>query len=395
VTDRRVRVRAVGSAVLAAAALAAIVSPAASSDGVPQVLVVRVGTLHVGDGSVITDALLTFGEGRFARVETGAALPGTIDLASAHATPGWVDAVTQLGVRGGAVESVEVLTPGVRAADAFDPDARALAGLLEQGVTTLGLLPGPGNVACGRAGVAGLVAGGPARVLVREGPPVFAFQRPALGPQRVPATLAGARRLLEAAFAGKLWRTPAEADFPVREQALDRLAAPIDGMAFAYVDGVDAAEMASELLSPRASPVLVGLAAAGRDPAAVAALGHPCVVTGLAPSSALHRLTLPARLVEAGGRVIVSSGAPSTSPRSLRLALSLAVANGLPTGRAVEAVTGGPADALGIGDRVGRAAVGREGDLVVYDGPPWEARSRILLVVSDGTIAVDRRKGGR
>jgi imidazolonepropionase-like amidohydrolase len=35
-------------------------------------------------------------------------------------------------------------------------------------------------------------------------------------------------------------------------------------------------------------------------------------------------------------------------------------------------------------------APGLDADLVVFDGPPWEVRSRILLVLSGGDVVLDR-----
>jgi imidazolonepropionase-like amidohydrolase len=44
----------------------------------------------------------------------------------------------------------------------------------------------------------------------------------------------------------------------------------------------------------------------------------------------------------------------------------------MPWDAALAAITRVPADALGVGDRVGRIAVGLQGDLVLWDGDPLE-----------------------
>ena len=71
------------------------------------------------------------------------------------------------------------------------------------------------------------------------------------------------------------------------------------------------------------------------------------------------------------------------------MALSLAVAHGLPADAALAAVTGRAAATLGVADQVGRVAQGLRADLVVLDGEPWEMRSRTLLVLAGGHVAFD------
>jgi hypothetical protein len=140
---------------VAALAVALLCTPRARSDDAvgPPELWLRVGTLHVGDGSVQRDVTLRLHGGVIASLGREAPPDGADvrDLSTAHVTPGWIDAVTQLGVRGGAAESVEVLTPGVRAADAFDPESPALGDLAGACVTSFGVGPAPVNVSAGRA----------------------------------------------------------------------------------------------------------------------------------------------------------------------------------------------------------------------------------------------------
>jgi imidazolonepropionase-like amidohydrolase len=351
---------------------------------------VAIGTLHQGDGTTTRDVVLHLRDGRVVSVGSEAPPAGASvhRFPDGHGTPGWVDAATRLGVKGGAVEASEVLTPGVRASDAFDGGSAALRGVARHGVTTVGLLPAPGNLAAGRAGAASLF-GDQATISLRSGPPVFAFQAPALSVNRVPSTLAGARLLLSAALRGEPWHTPAEAAVPVRDTALRRLKALPAGPALAYADTPEAARTAVEVLTKKdLRPTLVGLASASDDPAAVAALKVPCIVTGLSAGSSIQRLSLPGVLAKAGATVSLSSGAPDRSAAALRTALALAVAHGLPVKQAVRAVTGAPAKALGLAKSVGSLEAGCEADLVVFSGDPWELTSRILLVVADGRIVV-------
>ena len=370
------------------AALAASAGSAISDETTAQ-LVLRVGTLHAGDGTTIANALVVVDDGKFLVVGAGDPPPRSKvrEFPSAHAAPGFVDGVTRFALQGGAAEDVQVLTPHIRASDAFDPKSPALRGLLAMGTTVVGIAPAPSNVAAGRAGAVRLGASG-ARVIESAGPPVFSFTASALRWDRVPATLAGARRLLERAFAGERWREPGEVDVPVLPEALAALRGLEGGPALAWCDSLVSATAAAETLRAKGlAPSLVGCRECAGDPDTLAALGAPCVVTGLRPEDPLAVLALPGRLAGKGVSVTITTGAPERSPRSLRLALSLAVAAGMPAEAALSSVTSAPAKALGLAGRIGRVAPKLDADLVVFDGAPWEVRSRVLLVVSGGEVA--------
>ena len=51
---------------------------------------------------------------------------------------------------------------------------------------------------------------------------------------------------------------------------------------------------------------------------------------------------------------------------------------------ALKAITINPAEHIGIADRVGSLEVGKDADIVVYEGSPLENSSTIKLVLIDG-----------
>ena len=57
---------------------------------------------------------------------------------------------------------------------------------------------------------------------------------------------------------------------------------------------------------------------------------------------------------------------------------------------ALHAITINPARMLGVADRVGSLEAGKDADLVIHDGDPLEAMTRIRMVIADGEIVVDR-----
>lgn len=58
---------------------------------------------------------------------------------------------------------------------------------------------------------------------------------------------------------------------------------------------------------------------------------------------------------------------------------------------ALRSVTQTPARMLGLDDQIGTLEPGKRGDAVVWSGPPFAATSRIVSVLVDGELIVDRR----
>jgi imidazolonepropionase-like amidohydrolase len=79
--------------------------------------------------------------------------------------------------------------------------------------------------------------------------------------------------------------------------------------------------------------------------------------------------------------------------RYLPLHATYAVRYGLSPADALAALTASPAAAFRLDDRIGTLAKGKDADLVVFSGNPFEPQSRVLLVVCNGKVVVDRREG--
>ncbi len=73
-----------------------------------------------------------------------------------------------------------------------------------------------------------------------------------------------------------------------------------------------------------------------------------------------------------------------TGSASLPRAIRYAVRFGLGTGDALAGLSSAPANFLGLADRIGTIAPGRDADLVVWSGPPFSPSSRVLAVMIDG-----------
>jgi imidazolonepropionase-like amidohydrolase len=77
----------------------------------------------------------------------------------------------------------------------------------------------------------------------------------------------------------------------------------------------------------------------------------------------------------------------------LPLAVSYAVRHGLGADDALRGLTAGPAKFLGLDGAIGSLAVGKDADLVVLSGPPFELSTRVLAVMIDGEWVYQEKDG--
>ncbi|MCS6977762.1 MAG: amidohydrolase family protein [Gemmatales bacterium] len=109
------------------------------------------------------------------------------------------------------------------------------------------------------------------------------------------------------------------------------------------------------------------------------------------PSIAIRDLVLGS----SGGRegvgearkfAIGTYGSDPQSTAALRFHAASAVTAGYPRNRVLSALTSEAADLLGVGDKLGRLAVGRVADLAVFAGDPLDPSAPVRLAISQGRI---------
>ncbi|MEQ1828134.1 MAG: amidohydrolase family protein, partial [Pirellula sp.] len=94
------------------------------------------------------------------------------------------------------------------------------------------------------------------------------------------------------------------------------------------------------------------------------------------------------KLREAGIPFAIQGGYEPYVPK-VRVVLfeaAMAMAHGLKYEHAIESITIAPARILGIQDRVGSLEVGKDADLALYDGDPFEYTSHCIGVVINGLM---------
>ena len=94
-------------------------------------------------------------------------------------------------------------------------------------------------------------------------------------------------------------------------------------------------------------------------------------------------------LNRAGVMTAITTDHPVSLIQSLPICAGLAVKAGLPMEEGYKAITAYPAQICGVADRVGSLRVGMDADIAIFDGNPMEVFTRTLYTIIDGKIVYD------
>lgn len=101
----------------------------------------------------------------------------------------------------------------------------------------------------------------------------------------------------------------------------------------------------------------------------------------------------PGALDRAGCRVSIITDAPVIPQQYLPLCAGMAVKAGMDPFKALQAITINPARHIGIEDRVGSLEAGKDADLVLTDGSPFEVSTQAVRVYIDGKLVKAPEQG--
>lgn len=390
------------------------------SDAMP--LAIHAGTIHTAAGAPIIDGLILVGrDGKLAYVGTAKDMMYTADHRVVHAkvvTPGLIDARATVGLSGllnqphdqDMLERSAAVQPELRALDAYNAQDPLVAWVRDFGVTTLNTGHAPGALVSGSTMVVKTTGrNGDADVIRPDAMITVSLGNAALnrsdGPgaaagNRAPGTRAKAVAMLRAELIraqeyAKKREAKDEAKRPARDLKLEALARALDGTqrllitAHRAPDILAALRLAQEF---KLAIVLDGCADAHLVLDEIKASSFPVI---LHPTMArAHEDTqnlamdTAAKLRLAGIPFAIQSGYESYVPKTRVVLFEAAVAAGKGLGfeGALAAVTIDAAKILGIADRTGSLAVGKDADLALFDGDPFEYTTNVLGTVIDGRL---------
>ena len=367
--------------------------------------------LHVGDGTIIKDAVIAMDAGKFTIVggveARGRLLDEStaIDLRGKVVTPGLFAADTQLGLveidleaatRDDGKDTEHPIRAAHDAASALNAESGLIPIQAVEGVTSAAVSP-TGGLISGQVAIIDLVYGDHRGIAAQPRAAIAAHLGHAHAGSRA-ATLAKLREVLSDAKS-----------YPARRQAYERaqsreLAAhPLDLEALQPLFKQQAVLTVS---ADRASDILAALDLAREFDLRLAIIGGaeawkvadelarakvPVIVepTRNIPGgfdSMGARLDNAALLHRAGAPVVLSAPGGTHNLRSLTQGAGIAVANGLPWEAALTAITLGAARAYGVERTHGSVAVGKVANLVVWSGDPFEFSSAPVQVYVRGAL---------
>lgn len=380
---------------------------------VAQDLAVRAERLYPVAGPAIDNGVVLIRNGRIERVGPAdrVRIPDGVQTLEARVvTPGLIDARSVVGLAGylnqphdqDQLESSAPIQPQLRAIDAYNPRETLVGWLREHGITTVHTGHGTGALVSGQTLIAktwgnsaeAATLQSPAMIAAQLGSGAFGAEGKSPGNRSKQVAMLRAQLVKAGEYRDKLARAkadsapPRDLELEVLVEVLDRKR-PLLVTAWREQDILSALRLAQEfnfrlVLDGAAEAYLVvdQIKAAG-----VPVLLHPTMARQYGELENAS-FTTAAALHQAGIPFALQSGYEGYVPKT-RVVLweaAIAAANGLGFDAALASISLDAARILGIEDRVGSLEAGKDGDLVLFDGDPFEYTSHVTTVVINGQV---------
>jgi imidazolonepropionase-like amidohydrolase len=387
-----------------------------------QTIAITGGKVYPVSGPPIEGGTVVIVNGKISAVGSGIPIPEgaqRIDATGKIVTPGFINAATQLGVqevaavnntRDASARGKDNIAAAFTVWDGLNPNSVLLAPARQGGITSFVVMPTGGLIA-GQAALLDVVPGTTTDMIIRAPVAMVAEigdpQSAGLGSRG--ELIVKLRELLEdtkyfqthrdafdraqtRAFAAS--RLDLEAMIPViegrlplvvnvdRESDIDAAMRLARQYNFKLMIGSGAeAWMMADKLAAAHIPVLTG--AMNNIPGDFALLGQRQENAAL-----LRKAGVPVALIgNAGG-----GDEEAFNVRNIKQEAGNAVAYGMTWDDALRAVTLTPAEIFGVSDRVGSLQPGREGNVVIWSGDPFEFATRIEHVFVRGREYNDKTR---
>jgi imidazolonepropionase-like amidohydrolase len=357
-------------------------------------------TLHPVSGPAIENATLVFDNGKITALGKDATTPANaevIDLAGKHVYPSLFDAITDVGlveinsIRA-TIDAQEVgqINPNVRAITAVNPDSEIIPVTRSNGVL-LALAAPYGGLMSGRSGVIQL-DGWTWEDMALKVDAALHIQWPSYGgggrrgggggdeESPTPRGERAVEQLRQAIADARAYAAArkADANFP-RDARWESLQDVLAGTLPVIIHADELRQITAAVAFAEREKLRL-IIAGGYDAPQVAPLlkkhNVPVIVGGTyrlprrRGDSYDAAYALPAELHKAGLRYCISTHGRfgASNVRNLPYHASVAVGFGLPPEEAIKSITLYPAQILGVADRVGSLAAGKDATLFVADG---------------------------
>lgn len=372
-------------------------------------IAVKGETIHTMEGKAIKNGVILTQNGKIKAVGPASSIkiPETYEVYEAKiVTPGLIDAHSVVGLAGilnqehdqDQLETSDAIQPELRAIDAYNAREKLVKFLMNKGVTTIHTGHGPGALASGQTMIA-KTGYSTVEEAVIDSVTMVAFTLGS-GIHRdfnSPGSRSKGIAMLRQQFieAQEHAAKKNNGDPPSRDLELETLADILDGKITALVTAHKANDIMTALRlrdefgfnmvldgASEAYLVLDEIKNAG-----IPVFIHPTMIRTYGDSKNASFETA-GKLYKAGIPFAFQSGFEGYVPKS-RIILyeaAIAAANGLDRNAALQALTINAARILNIDDRTGSIEEGKDADIVLYDGDPFEYTTHITNVIIDGKV---------
>jgi imidazolonepropionase-like amidohydrolase len=405
--------------------LASAVASAQSQAAAHHDVVIKNATVMTVTHGNITNGSIYIKDGKIAAVgENVNAPPGVtvIDAGGKYLTPGIVDSHSHIALDDDVNEATSPITPHMMMKDAFDYQDKAIYRALAGGVTTSLLLHGSANMIGGQAVVIKHKFGDSRDALLFPNAPRSIKFASGENPKRVygsrdqlPSTRMGnfavqRQALVEAqdymrewdSYDAKVKRGDKDATPPKRDLKLEALADVLRGKIMVQIHIYRADEMLTEI------------AMAKEFGYKIRAFHHALEAYKVADQVAANDIAIATfadwwgykqeawdaipwnavMCMRKGVRVAIKSDSGDYTRRLNQEAAKAIRYGGATEEEALKMITLNPAWIIGVDDRVGSIDVGKDADLVIWDGYPLSTTGVPEKVLIDGDVYFDRSQPG-
>jgi imidazolonepropionase-like amidohydrolase len=375
-------------------------------------IAVKADTIFTMSGSPVANGIILIKDGKIEAIGQNLAIPTNYKTYTAKiVTPGFVDARSSIGLSGAynipsdqdQIEKSGPFQPELRAIDAYNPEDKLIDFVLRNGTTTVHTGHGIGALASGQTMIVKTKKGLTDDVTIKPvamiamtigGSVSSNFQSPGTKSKQIAMLRA---ELLKAQQAMKAAQKDTSKVGDLRQQTLQQL---LKGELKALISANTAVEIMSAIRLAKEfnlKLVIEGAAEGYRlidqiKTSKAEVIVHPTMARA---GGAMLNMTMEnaAILTRAGIPVSIESGFEGYVPKTRIILYEAAVAlrNGLSYIDALRSLTIIPAKLLGIDSKVGSIEKGKDADLVLFNGDPFEYTTKACIVIVDGKVEIEER----
>ncbi|MFA5658307.1 MAG: amidohydrolase [Oscillospiraceae bacterium] len=373
--------------------------------------------IYTMDNDIIKNGYVEIVDGKIRRVASG--FPKEtgeedIDALGKLLLPGFIDAHTHLGIIEDGLgfegddsnEETDPVTPQLRAADGINPFDRCFEEAREAGITTVIVSPGSANTICGEVCAIKTFGRRIDDMVIKTVAMKFALgENPKMvynSKSETPITrMATAALIREALFKAKKYALDIEnaknddeldePEFDIKSQALiPLLERKIKAHFHAHrADDIFTAirickefDIDCVLIHATEGYKIADILGKEKIPAVVG----PVICDRSKPELRRHGIENAGVLDINGVKTAICTDHPEVPIQYLPLSAALSVRGGMDRMSALKALTINPAEICGIADRAGSITQGKDADLLMFSGDPFDVMSQPEMVMIDGTV---------